>query len=341
MAAGKVKRNELSTFLEAAKAAGYDVFAPARAAEGWAFVPYEGGDVELDGYLLTAMSPKNFALPQLEALLTYDNDDGKLAPREEGKRLLVCVRPCDARALTLVDRVYRDRGFRDPHYNVRRDNTTLVVWACDAPAPTCFCTSVGGGPADATGADVMIYKSGDGLILEAVSAKGEEFLKAVKIEEAPDAEMEEAKAAYDEVTAAMAPLWDLEAARPKLYENFDAPAWEEVASRCVSCGACTFVCPSCHCFDVVDEGKHGRGRRLRFWDACTQSLFTLHASGHNPRERASQRYRQRVLHKFYYFHENWGENLCVGCGRCVVACPTNVDIREAVSLVAGAAKNRI
>ncbi len=335
MVAGKVKRNELSTFLEAAKAAGYDVFAPARAAEGWAFARYDGSEPELDGYLLTTLSAKNFALPQLEAFLTYDNDDGRLVPTTELKKLVFGVRPCDARGLTLVDKVYRDRGFRDPHYLARRDNTILVVWACDAPAPTCFCTSVGGGPADVTGADVMIYKSGDDLILEAVSAKGEELLKAVKLEEATGAEMEEAKAAYDKVAERMPPLWDLEAARPKLYENFNGAAWEEVASRCVSCGACTFVCPSCHCFDVVDEGKHGRGRRLRFWDACTQSLFTLHASGHNPRERASQRYRQRVLHKFYYFHDNWGENLCVGCGRCVVACPANVDIREAVTLVIG------
>lgn len=341
MAAGKVKRSELPEFLSAAQAAGYDVVAPARATEGWAFVPYEGGDVGLDGYLLTTVSVKGFVLPQLEALLTYDNDDGRLVPATESKRLVFGVRPCDARALALIDKVYRDRAFRDPHYLARRDNTTLVVWACDAPAPTCFCTSVGGGPADATGADVMAYEAGDDLILEAASAKGEELLKAVKSDKASDAELKKARATYAEVAGAMAPLWDLDAARAKLYENFDAPAWEEIASRCVSCGACTFVCPSCHCFDVADEGKHGRGRRLRFWDACTQSLFTLHASGHNPREHASQRYRQRVLHKFYYFHENWGENLCVGCGRCVVACPVNVDIREAVTLVAGAAKDKI
>jgi sulfhydrogenase subunit beta (sulfur reductase) len=334
MAAVKVKMKDVPRFLEGARAAGYDVFAPARAPEGWAFAPYEGGDVALDGYLLTTASVKGFALPQLEAFLSYDNDDGNLAPAPEGKRLVFGVRPCDARALALVDRVYRDRGFRDPHYLARRDDTIFVVLACHQPAPTCFCTSVGGGPGDAYGADVMAYEAGGDLVLEPASSKGEEFLKAAKAEEASDAELKKAKAIYAKVAAAMAPLWDLDAARPKLYENFGADAWEEVASRCVSCGACTFVCPSCHCFDVADEGKHGRGVRLRFWDACTQSPFTLHASGHNPRERKAQRYRQRVLHKFYYFHDNWGENLCVGCGRCVVACPVNVDIREAVTLVA-------
>jgi sulfhydrogenase subunit beta (sulfur reductase) len=337
MAALKVKRKELGEFLESARAAGYDVFAPARAPEGWTFAPHEGGDVDLDGYLLTTVSAKGFALPQLEAFLTYDNDDGRLAPAEESKRLIFGVRPCDARALALIDKVYRDRGFRDPHYLARREGAVFVVAACHRPAPTCFCTSAGGGPGDATGADVMAYEAGDHLLLEAASSKGEELLKAVKSDQAPEAELKKAKAVYEKVAASMAPLWDLEAVRPKLYENFEAAAWEEVASRCVSCGACTFVCPSCHCFDVADEGKHGRGLRLRFWDACTQSLFTLHASGHNPRERKAQRYRQRVLHKFYYFYDNWGENLCVGCGRCVVACPVNVDIREAVSLAAEAA----
>jgi ferredoxin len=334
MASAKVKGTDLIKFLEGARAAGYDVYLPAQGEEGWAFAPYEGGAVDLADYLLTTLSVKSFALPQLEAFLSYDGDAGELASAQERKRLLFGVRPCDARALALVDKVYRDRGFRDPQYLARRANTLLVVAACDLPAPTCFCTSVGGGPAEATGADVIAFAAGDDLLLEATSAQGEQFLKAAKLGEAAEAELEKAKARYAEVAEAMAPLWDLEKTRPRLYERFEAAAWEEVASRCVSCGACTFVCPSCHCFDVADEGKHGRGRRLRFWDACTQSLFTLHASGHNPRERAAQRYRQRVLHKFHYFHDNWGENLCVGCGRCVVACPANVDIREAVTLVA-------
>jgi ferredoxin len=336
MSTAKVKRDELPKALENARAAGYETFAPVLLPEGWAFAPYEGGPVALDGYLLTKLSAKGFALPQLEAVLSYDGAEGRPAPPAEGKRAVLGVRPCDARALALVDRVYRERGFVDPLYAARRDNTIIITFACAYPAPTCFCTSVGGGPADATGADVMAYPAGDDLLLEAATPGGEEFLKGAKLGEAADAELEAAKAAYAEIAGRMAQLWDLDAARARLYENYDAAAWAEVASRCISCGACTFVCPSCHCFDVADEGKHGRGQRLRFWDACTQSLFTLHASGHNPRDRKAQRYRQRVLHKFHYFHDNWGENLCVGCGRCVVECPANVDIREAVTLVAEA-----
>jgi ferredoxin len=336
MSTSKLKRDELSKALENARAAGYETYAPARRPEGWAFVRHEGGDPALDGYLLTKLSVKGFALPQLEAILSYDGGEGRPAPPAEGKRAILGVRPCDARALALVDKVYRERAFVDPLYAARRDNTVIITFACEYPAPSCFCTSVGGGPADATGADVIAYPAGDDILLETISPKGEEFLKTAKLTEAAGAELEAAKARFAKVAEQMAPLWDLDAARPKLYENFDAAAWAEIASRCISCGACTFVCPSCHCFDVADEGKHGQGRRLRFWDACTQSLFTLHASGHNPREDKTRRYRQRVLHKFHYFHENWGENLCVGCGRCVVECPVNVDIREAVTLVAEA-----
>ncbi|HUU56527.1 MAG TPA: hypothetical protein VMW93_04225, partial [bacterium] len=227
MAAVKVKRSELPRFLEAAKAAGYDVFAPARAAEGWAFAPYEGGDVDLDGYLLTTASAKGFALPQLEALLSYDNDDGRAAPAPEGKRLVFGVRPCDARALTLVDKVYRDRGFRDPHYLARRENTAFVVLACHQPAPTCFCTSVGGGPADATGADVVAYEAASALVMEPASPRGEEFLKTLPRAEVGAKDLAAARKLYRDVAAEMQPLWDLAAVRPRLYENFDADAWEE------------------------------------------------------------------------------------------------------------------
>jgi sulfhydrogenase subunit beta (sulfur reductase) len=189
MAAVKVKMKEVPQFLEGARAAGYDVFTPARAPEGWAFAPYESGGVDLDGYLLTTASVKDFALPQLEALLSYDDDGGRPAPTPGGKRLVFGVRPCDARGLALVDRVYRDRGFRDPNYLSRRDNTVLVVLACHQPAPTCFCTSVGGGPADGTGADVIAYEAASALVMEAASPRGEEFLKTLPAAEVPAKEV--------------------------------------------------------------------------------------------------------------------------------------------------------
>ncbi len=333
---------EVTALLERARAGGYEVWAPAPGApEGWAFIRYDGGPLDLDGYLLTTTGVKAFFLPQRDAFLTYEGDVASAAPTEAVKRAVFCVRPCDARAFALLDKIYAGgRGFHDPAYEARRANTVLIACACEAPAPTCFCTSTGGGPADAAGADVMLYACGAHIAGEATSARGDAFLSELGFgARAPAEQLATAKAAYAKVAAAMPKLWDMEAVRARLYENFGAPAWDEVAARCISCLACSFVCPSCYCFDVGDEGRRGRpGVRLRLWDGCTVPSFTLHASGHNPRTTKGARWRQRVLHKFHYFYDNWGETLCVGCGRCVVACPANVDIREAVALVAAAEK---
>jgi len=336
MATNASEGKDVRKLLERARDAGYEVWVPSRRAEGWAFARYEGGEVNVRGYLLTTLSVKSFFLPQREALLTYEGDAARAAAPEDKKRMICYVRPCDARAVALLDNIYAGgRGFHDPAYEARRNNTVVVVCACEAPAPTCFCTSVGSGPADARGADVMLYALDGHLVGEAASPRGAAFLGELGFGAAPADQLARAKERHAGVARTMAPLWDLEKVRPKLYENFNSPAWAEIAGRCISCLACTFVCPSCHCFDVVDEGKAGRGARLRLWDGCTVGLFTRHASGHNPRVTKGARYRQRVLHKFHYFYDNWRENLCVGCGRCVVHCPANVDIREAVSRVGG------
>ena len=122
-----------------------------------------------------------------------------------------------------------------------------------------------------------------------------------------------------------------------LAKSFDSPVWEEQSLRCLGCGACAFVCPTCACFDIQDErvaiGPDGQpasdaGRRLRCWDSCGLRLFTLHASGHNPRERQSQRWRQRVYHKFAYYPERLGMLGCVGCGKCSRACPVDMNLKE-------------
>ena len=325
----KIEKGKFGDFLKATNER-YKVYAPAGGPEGWRFAPAEG-PVNLDGYLLTRLSAKEFVTPLYETLLTFDGVTGEPAPPENEPRLVFGVRPCDARALRFFDSVFAGESYIDPAYKGRRNNTVLVVTACSEPAPTCFCTSTGGGPGDEYGADVLAYETGGGWVLKPVTEKGTEALEGAGLAKATDAELKKAAAPAEKAAAEMKPLWELAEAQIAVKDRFDDRMWNEVANRCLGCGVCTFVCPSCSCFDVSDEGKLGRGRRYRFSDGCTFPIFTLHASGHNPRETSAPRYRQRVLHKFSYFPErNDGLNLCVGCGRCVVDCPVNIDIREAV-----------
>jgi ferredoxin len=131
----------------------------------------------------------------------------------------------------------------------------------------------------------------------------------------------------------MAEARPLEGLGEALNDLFNDEVWEEMSAKCVNCGACAFVCSTCHCFDVQDEGKGGKGKRIRIWDSCMFPIFTKEASGHNPRHLSKERFRQRVMHKYSYFVDNYGESLCTGCGRCIVACPAGVDIREVIKNV--------
>ena len=121
----------------------------------------------------------------------------------------------------------------------------------------------------------------------------------------------------------------------RLLESFESEIWTQIAAGCLGCGACTYACPTCHCFDLTDEHKRGTGRRVRSWDTCALPLFTLHASGHNPRPTTDARLRQRILHKFAYGPETIDETLCVGCGRCVSVCPSGIDLRRILARLDG------
>ena len=116
-----------------------------------------------------------------------------------------------------------------------------------------------------------------------------------------------------------------------LEEHFEDPLWEEKAFRCIGCGTCTFLCPTCHCFDIQDESVFDGGSRLKNWDGCQFSLFTLHTSGHNPRDTQPKRYRQRIIHKYAIYPEKFGKVLCTGCGRCVAHCPVNLSLYDVVA----------
>ncbi len=278
-------------------------------------------------------SIKTFYFPQPETLFEFsarpgEEDAFRLHEPEERRRplLLAGVRPCDARSVVLNAMPYQD----DPYFEKNKENVYLLGYACTEGCSTCFCTWTGGSPVGKDGLDIMAYPLEQGFVLEAVTERGEELLeKAGSGSEVTDAVEQRV---HDIIKKAPASLPEAMEPAPRLREKdlmalYDAPFWQELSDSCINCGTCTFLCPTCYCFDIQDETLKGRGRRIRYWDSCMFPLFTLHASGHNPRGEKVKRVRNRFMHKLKYFPERFGPLSCVGCGRCVRDCPVNIDIR--------------
>lgn len=169
---------------------------------------------------------------------------------------------------------------------------------------------------------------GEDFLLIGVSKKGEELIKDLK--EADDKQIEKMAKVKEKAMEAINTDPMIGKVKEELDRNFDDPIWDKIHLKCLGCGVCTYLCPTCHCFDIVDEEMKGKGVRIRIWDSCMFPLFTLHTSGHNPRKSPKERMRNRIMHKFKYFVDNFGDVACVGCGRCIQNCPVNFDIREVI-----------
>jgi sulfhydrogenase subunit beta (sulfur reductase) len=282
-------------------------------------------------------SIKEFLFPMTETLFEFSHggEAVDLSHREPDRAETVIwgCRPCDAGALAVLDAVFGD-NVRDEGYFARRAKTTIVSTACEAPDGHCFCTSVGGSPVSEAGSDVLLRRQADGRFqARALTEKGEALLGEFA------AFFEEPGPEADVVGAPEVPeRFDLPELKGRIEAPgfFDGGVWEEVALACMGCGACAFVCPTCHCFDVVDEGDLSSGRRVRNWDSCGFGLFTKEAAGHNPRATQPARYRQRVMHKFSYLPGRYQILGCVGCGRCSALCPAGLDIAAVAARLARA-----
>ncbi len=309
------------------------VFAPVERDELVSFELLENGqDVNLD-FGNSDLPPKQVFFPRSETLFTYEGGEVTAVPLEERSQVVFGIRPCDAASLVVLDQVFNSADGQDPYYAKRRENTVIVGLGCDRPVSTCFCSALGGGPFAVEGLDLLLTDIDDRYLVEVVTERGHAvvdgnpFLReAVEADERLKAEI----VARAEQAVSGPSTNGLKA---KLDVMYDDPFWGEVHQKCLACATCTYLCPTCHCFDIVDESAQGRGRRVRTWDSCQFSLFTLHASGHNPRPSGQQRMRQRVMHKFRYFVDNFEMVACVGCGRCVRRCPVNLDIREVIEAI--------
>ena len=319
------------------------VYAPVRQSEMTNFQEISSADQVDLSLANTTLSPKSIMLPQSEAMFEFNLDrtvDQVGTLQETGTdhfpRLIFGIRPCDSRALQLLDLNFNTSSHRDPWWVRRRESTTLVGLACSNPCPTCFCTSVGSGPFATEGLDLLLIDVDDQFIIQVATEKGQELLDDMRVEAEPSRGKKEVVATLMESSLqsikSVVPTGALK--NHNVNNLFSAEFWEEVQFACINCGVCTFVCPTCWCFDIQDEVLEGKGVRLRNWDSCMFPLFTLHGSGHNPRSQKLQRVRQRFMHKLKYFPDKYHQGVaCVGCGRCVQQCPVNIDIRQVFLLM--------
>ncbi|MCU7729481.1 4Fe-4S dicluster domain-containing protein [Actinoplanes sp. KI2] len=254
-------------------------------------------------------------------------------PPEPHRYALLGVRPCDLAAIRVLDRVLAGGRHPDPIYTGRRDGNLIIAVECTEPGATCFCTSMGTGPHADSGFDLalteMVDDSGHRFLVRAATPAGADVLAAVPHQPAEEAAVRQAGDAVAQAATRMGRRLRTEGLPEMLAASRQSPHWDDVASRCLTCGNCTMVCPTCFCTtteDVTDlTGEHAE--RWRRWDSCYDLDFSyLH--GGSVRTSGESRYRQWISHKLGTWHEQFGSSGCVGCGRCIAWCPTGIDITE-------------
>lgn len=330
-----LKEDGLRKLIDSISGSGARAVAPVRNESGMVLyqeVSAAGADLAFDE-MIGRYSPKDAFFPQHETILRYtlEGKDVRVEPEtpEIKETVLIGIRPCDAAAMISLNKVFT-WDYVDNLFTERRKAATIVTIACNEADESCFCTSVGFAPDGREGSDLLLKKmKGGGYLVEVLTKEGEAL--AAK----HNAFFAEGKAGADIEPIAEPEKLDIKVEKIKDWldekENWDHRLWEDMAAKCVGCGGCTFVCPTCHCFDIVDEPYGDQGKRVKNWDGCQFDHFTLHASGHNPREHQPQRWRNRFSCKFKIYPDRFEKKGCVGCGRCIRVCPVNVDITEAMT----------
>jgi len=324
-----IEKSAVTGFLnELGKA--YEVLAPSMRDDELVLEPLDSDKQVVLEFSICKQATKEIFFPRSEVLFSYQDGQAVPVPQADGQRVVFGIRPCDARSAVLLDNVFDAPDFQDPFYVDRRANTILIGLGCNKPSETCFCTAVGGNPFSTAGLDLLWTELGDRYLVETITERGEQLISGSTFLRQATPEDAATKAEIATSAEQMVSGPNTEGIKELLDERFESTFWDEVHRSCLGCGICTYLCPTCHCFDIVDERRDNHGQRVRNWDTCQWSLFTLHASGHNPRPTRKERMRQRVMHKFNYFVSNFGNIACVGCGRCVRECPVNLDIRAVI-----------
>ncbi|MGI6216579.1 MAG: 4Fe-4S dicluster domain-containing protein [Coriobacteriales bacterium] len=320
-----LKKEKLQALLDSISA-GRDVFVPATVNGVKEFARYGNGVTPDFDMVNTTMPPKDLLFPQTQKMYHYSVDENgnyEIEEYDESREQVVFgIRPCDMRSIVCLDQVFLTKGFVDEFYSNMRDKLTTVCIGCVKSEETCFCDSMGVDPTDAPNADVMLKDCSDVYLVVPQTDKG----KAEVEKWSEFTEEGEAEPLGCEVTLKVS----MDGVKQKLDNMYDAPIWDNMSIKCINCGTCTYVCPTCHCFDISQENRMKEGERFRCWDSCMFSEYTQMAGWHNPRPDKKKRVRNRFMHKLCFFEDRYGMTLCVGCGRCVEKCPVALDITRLI-----------
>lgn len=334
----KIAKKSFPTLLEAL-AAKQTLYLPQDDGTGHArYAPWRP-DCVLSPALNTRRSAKDLFFSQIEDLVKFKTQGKQIQIEDNrtsvGDFVLFGVRACDCRSFDILDRVFLSEP-ADSRYADRRSHATVVTLACAAPEETCFCQSFGIDPAE-PGGDVTCWQTGEDLFFQANTDKGRALLEGLPLEEGDEEPVAQERARIRTILERL-PLRALSTdgfGADRMLELFHHPAWETLSQSCLGCGTCTFVCPTCQCYDIREFDTGREIQRFRCWDSCMYSDFTLMSAG-QPRPTQLERFRQRFLHKLVYFPaNNQGIFGCVGCGRCLRQCPIHMNIVKVMKTLGG------
>ncbi len=357
-----LKKENLRPFLEKLSKS-FDVYLPLRDADVAAveFMQFDALSEPNSAKLTinlkekTGKSPKSIFFPSTETLFEFeylkdiqkpditnikidDKSVNKSAPSRQ--KLIFGLKPCDAKGIRSLDMVFDENEKTDVYYSGKREGSILISIGCSIIFPECFCPAVKGNPFDFEYSDIGFIDLGDFLAVLKINKDGGagkiledygEFFNEIDFDKNVADKIEQIKSASMEKFSSWIKNADGLLLGEEMEKDFsNSKAWQKISDKCVSCAACTYVCPTCVCYSIGDETYDMSGERYRCWDFCTNYNYTLEASGHNPRSQVFQRYRNKMNCKFNYFYKRNKMLYCVGCGRCIEVCPVGMDIRDII-----------